>query len=211
VAIQHGQRSCGLSTIGTTSFFPSKPLGGYGDGDACFTDDFELANRMRRISRHGQTRRYFHTDLGVKGCIDTLQAAIVLAKLLVFESEVQARGRIGESVTGKLRESGITNTPKLTPGSTCVYDQYTIEVSNRLAVQAALKDQGIPTAVHYPTLLCKQPALADPLACSERCPKACSCPVAQSVSERVLSSHIHPKLSEVDQDRITSALVQALR
>jgi UDP-2-acetamido-2-deoxy-ribo-hexuluronate aminotransferase len=84
-ATHHGQRSCGLSTIGTTSFFPSKPLGGYGDGGACFTSDGELAERMRRISRHGQTSRYFHTDVGVNGRIDTLQAAIVLAKLELFE------------------------------------------------------------------------------------------------------------------------------
>ena len=77
---QHGHRSCGLSTIGTTSFFPSKPLGGYGDGGACFTNKYELADRMRRISRHGQARRYFHTDIGVNGRIDTLQAAILLAK-----------------------------------------------------------------------------------------------------------------------------------
>jgi UDP-2-acetamido-2-deoxy-ribo-hexuluronate aminotransferase len=210
-ATQHGLRSCGLSTIGTTSFFPSKPLGGYGDGGACFTDNPDLADRMRRISRHGQSQRYFHTDLGVNGRIDTLQAAIVLAKLEVFEAEVQARTRIGASLSAKLQAASVTCTPQLAPGNTSVYAQYTIEVANQSAAQAALKDQGIPTAVHYPTLLCQQPALAGGGACSERCHQRCGCLVAQSVSERVLSLPMHPYLSEADQDRITTALVQALR
>jgi len=168
-ATQHGRRSCGLSTIGTTSFFPSKPLGGYGDGGACFTADGELAERMRRISRHGQSRRYFHSDVGVNGRIDTLQAAIVLAKLELFEAEVAARGRIGAELSARLREAGINSTPRLAPGNTSVYAQFTIEVENRAAVQAALKEQGIPTAVHYPTLLCQQPALAGQTPCAERC------------------------------------------
>ncbi|MBM5799073.1 MAG: DegT/DnrJ/EryC1/StrS family aminotransferase, partial [Cyanobacteria bacterium K_Offshore_0m_m2_072] len=172
-ATQHGRRSCGLSTIGTTSFFPSKPLGGYGDGGACFTNDTELADRMRRISRHGQSRRYFHTDVGVNGRIDTLQAAIVLAKLELFEVEVQARGRIGAALSSRLRAAGITSTPQLAPGNTSVYAQYTIQVDDRTAVQAALKEQGIPTAVHYPTLLCQQPALAGQGLCAQNCQQGC--------------------------------------
>jgi len=148
---------------------PPKPLGGYGDGGACFTADQELAERTRRISRHGQSRRYFHSDVGVNGRIDTLQAAIVLAKLELFEAEVAARGRIGAELSARLREAGINSTPRLAPGNTSVYAQFTIEVENRAAVQAALKEQGIPTAVHYPTLLCQQPALAGQTPCAERC------------------------------------------
>lgn len=207
---QQGRRSCGLSTIGTTSFFPSKPLGGYGDGGACFTSDAELAERMRRISRHGQSRRYFHTDVGVNGRIDTLQAAIVLAKLELFEAEVKARSRIGATLSSRLQAAGITSTPKLATGNTSVYAQYTIQVSNRPAVQAALKVQGIPTAVHYPTLLCQQPALAKYGLCAQHCQQLCGCPVAQAASERVLSLPMHPYLSEADQERITSAVAWAV-
>ena len=110
-ATQNGRRSCSLSTIGTTSFFPSKPLGGYGDGGACFTTDGVLAERMRRISRHGQSRRYFHTDVGVNGRIDTLQAAILLAKLEVFEAEVEARRSIGCALSSKLQALGLVAPP----------------------------------------------------------------------------------------------------
>jgi len=207
---QHGRSSCGLSTIGTTSFFPSKPLGGYGDGGACFTADGELAERMRRISRHGQSRRYFHTDLGMNGRIDTLQAAIVLAKLELFEAEVEARGRIGTELSAMLQAAGINSTPRLAPGNTSVYAQYTIQVQNRATVQAALKEQGIPTAVHYPTLLCQQPALTSRGPCDQLCQQTCSCPVAQAASERVLSLPMHPYLSEADQGRITAAVAQAV-
>jgi UDP-2-acetamido-2-deoxy-ribo-hexuluronate aminotransferase len=207
---QYGRRSGALSTIGTTSFFPSKPLGGYGDGGACFTSDGELAERMRRISRHGQSCRYFHTEVGIIGRIDTLQAGIVLAKLEVFEAEVEARGRISTSLSQKLQAAGITTTPKLAAGNTSVYAQFTIQVANRPAVQAALKERGIPTAVHYPTLLCQQPALAGSASCAQRCQRACGCPMAQAVSERVLSLPMHPYLSETYQERIAAAVAMAV-
>ena len=209
-AMQHGRRSCGLSTIGITSFFPSKPLGGYGDGGACFTADGGLAERMRRISRHGQSRRYFHSEVGVNGRIDTLQAAILLAKLEVFEAEVKARDRIGAALSAKLQAAGIHSTPQLAPGNTSVYAQYTIQVDHRQAVQSALKEQGIPTAVHYPTLLCQQPALTGLGSCHQHCQLSCACPVAQTASERVLSLPMHPYLSEVDQERIATAVAQAV-
>jgi UDP-2-acetamido-2-deoxy-ribo-hexuluronate aminotransferase len=202
----HGQRSCGLSTIGTTSFFPSKPLGGYGDGGACFTCDGDLAERMRRISRHGQSRRYFHTDLGVNGRIDTLQAAILLAKLELFEAEVEARQRIGARYSQQLQAAGVRTTPQLAPGTTSVYAQYTIQVDHRQAVQDALMLQGIPTAVHYPTLLCQQPAIPG---CRERCGSTCGASVAKRASERVLSLPMHPYLSEADQDRVVAAVATA--
>jgi UDP-2-acetamido-2-deoxy-ribo-hexuluronate aminotransferase len=206
-ASQQGRRSGGLSTIGTTSFFPSKPLGGYGDGGACFTRDSDLAERMRRISRHGQSRRYFHTDLGVNGRIDTLQAAILLAKLQLFDTEVDARQRIGARYSQQLQAAGIRSTPHLAPGNTSVYAQYTIQVDDRAAVQAALEQQGIPTAVHYPTLLCQQPAIAG---CCERCGGGCGSPVAQRASERVLSLPMHPYLSNDDQDKVVAAVAAAV-
>jgi len=205
-ASQRGRRSGSLSTIGTTSFFPSKPLGGYGDGGACFTKDGDLADRMRRISRHGQSRRYFHTDLGVNGRIDTLQAAILLVKLELFEAEVEARQRIGARYSKQLQAAGINSTPRLASGNTSVYAQYTIQVNDRPAVQAALQQKGIPTAVHYPTLLCQQPAIAG---CGKRCTATCGSPVAQRASERVLSLPMHPYLSEADQDRVVAALASS--
>ena len=205
---QYGRRSCGLSTVGTTSFFPSKPLGGYGDGGACFTDDPELANRMRRVSRHGQARRYFHTELGVNGRIDTLQAAILLGKWPNFAQEVEDRGHIGAAYSRKLQAAGITTKPQLAAGNTSVYAQYTVQVEQRAEVQAALKERGIPTAVHYPTLLCQQPALH---CMNSRCSQGCHTPLAKAASERVLSLPMHPWLSDDDQDRVVSALVSALQ
>ena len=205
---QQGQRSCGLSTIGTTSFFPSKPFGGYGDGGACFTDDPELADRMRRVSRHGQARRYFHTDIGLNGRIDTLQAAILLGKWPNFEKEVEARGRIGAAYSRKLQEAGISSTPQLMTSNTSVYAQYTVQVDQRDEVQASLKEQGIPTAVHYPTLLCQQPALR---CVHSLCEGECNTRLSQRISERVMSLPMHPWLSDVDQDRVVDALVKAVK
>ena len=205
---QQGRRSCGLSTIGTTSFFPSKPFGGYGDGGACFTNDPELADRMRRVSRHGQAQRYFHTDIGVNGRIDTLQAAILLGKWPNFAQEVEARGRIGEAYSSKLQAAGISSTPQLAAGNTSVYAQYTVQVDQRAEVQATLKQRGIPTAVHYPTLLCQQPALR----CQHSlCSSGCHTHSAQAASERVMSLPMHPWLSDADQDQVVDALVSALQ
>ena len=204
----HGRRSCGLCTIGTTSFFPSKPFGGYGDGGACFTDDPELADRMRRVSRHGQAKRYFHTNIGINGRIDTLQAAILLAKWPNFSKEVEARGRIGASYSRKFHDAGVTTTPQLSTGNTSVYAQYTLQVDRRAEVQAYLQDQGIPTAVHYPTLLCQQPALR----CDYKlCSNGCHTPIAQAASERVMSLPMHPWLSDDEQTCVVDALVSALQ
>jgi UDP-2-acetamido-2-deoxy-ribo-hexuluronate aminotransferase len=205
---QHrGRRSGALSTIATTSFFPSKPLGGYGDGGACFTNDGELGDRMRRISRHGQSRRYFHSDLGVNGRIDTLQAAILLAKLELFDAEVLARQRVAARYTQQLQAAGITTTPNVAPGNTSVFAQYTVQVEDRSAVQHHLQQAGVPTAVHYPTLLCQQPALAG---CGQRCQSACGSAHALRASERVLSLPMHPYLEEADQDRVVAALATTL-
>lgn len=207
-ATQLGKRSCSLSTIGITSFFPSKPLGSYGDGGACFTNDKDLAERMRRISRHGQSRRYFHTELGINGRLDTLHAAILLAKLELFDSEIEARMEIGNSYSRKLNSAGLMTTPFIKEGNTSVYAQYTIEVADRLSVQAALNRKNIPTAVHYPTLLCQQPALK---ACGPRCKTGCITPKAQKASKHVLSLPMHPYLSEVDQDKVVEAVISAIQ
>ncbi|MCE8025745.1 DegT/DnrJ/EryC1/StrS family aminotransferase [Billgrantia aerodenitrificans] len=157
-ATYKGRKSCNLSTIATTSFFPSKPLGCYGDGGAIFTNDDELATVLRQIARHGQDRRYHHIRVGVNSRLDTLQAAILLAKLGIFNEELQLRQQVAERYTSLLNELGITSTPYVEPHNTSAWAQYTIRVRERDQVQAALKESGIPTAVHYPIPLNQQPA-----------------------------------------------------
>jgi len=193
-ATYKGNKSCNLTTIGCASFFPSKPLGCYGDGGACFTHDDELAKVMREIRVHGQDRRYHHPRIGVNGRLDTLQAAILLAKMDIFEDEVAARGRIGARYSELL--AGVVQTPHIEPFNTSVYAQYTVQVENRDAVQAKLKEAGIPTAVHYPVPLNRQPALA----CPERFEHS------EYVAERVMSLPMHPYLKEADQDTISKAV-----
>jgi UDP-2-acetamido-2-deoxy-ribo-hexuluronate aminotransferase len=188
-ASYHGRRSCGLSTIGCTSFFPAKPLGCYGDGGACFTDDDALARRMAEIRNHGQDRRYHHPILGLNGRMDTLQAAVILAKLPIFDDEVAARSRIGARYSDLLADANCV-TPWVAPGNTSVYAQYTLQVSDRDAVVQALQEAGIPTAVHYPVTLDLQPALA------RRTAGSVDCPVAHWLAERVVSLPMHPYLTE---------------
>jgi len=197
-----GKKSCSLSTIACTSFFPSKPLGCYGDGGACFTDDETLATAMRQIRVHGQDKRYNHRLLGVNSRLDTLQAAILLAKLAVFDDEVQARLRIGQRYDALLKDRVKTIT--VAPKNTCVYAQYTIELSERPAVQAFLKDKAIPTAIHYPLLIQEQPAFAG------HPQRGVRFPVASRAAERVMSLPMHPYLNEEEQDQIVMHLLAAL-
>ena len=197
-ATYHGRKSCALSTVGCTSFFPSKPLGCYGDGGACFTDKDDLATRIRQIRVHGQDRRYHHALLGINGRMDTLQAAILLAKLEVFADEVDARNRIGVRY-GELLH-GAVETPSVDPHNTSVYAQYTVQVDKREAVQEKLREEGIPTAVHYPVPLHLQPVFA-----GLNLPEG-SFPVAEAAAKRVLSLPMHPYLAEDELVRIASIL-----
>ena len=196
------RKSCNLSTFGCTSFFPSKPLGCYGDGGAIFTSDDRLAQACREIRVHGQSARYTHTRVGVGGRMDTLQCAVVLAKLERFAWEIERRLAIGarynELLAGRL--------PVVTqrPGRTSVYAQYTVFVEDRPAVQAALTAQGIPTAVHYPRPVHRQPAYA------AHAP-AGGCPQADRVAERCLSLPMSADLGMADQDRVIAALAVAAR
>lgn len=198
-----GRKSCNLSTIGCTSFFPSKPLGCYGDGGAIFTNDDSLAQTMSYIRVHGQDRRYHHPLIGVNGRMDTLQAAILLPKLEIFPEEVRLREQIGRRYSELLSARGI-QTPYIEPHNLSVYAQYTILVKNRDAVQQKLQARGIPTAVHYPIPLNLQPVFA-----YLKKPKG-SFPVAERVAEQVLSLPMHPYLSEKDQDMIVNAVCEAV-
>lgn len=195
-----GRKSCNLSTIGCTSFFPSKPLGCYGDGGAIFTKDDELAKAMREIRVHGQERRYYHSRIGVGGRMDTLQCAVVLAKLDRFDAEVRQRLIAGQCYnqlfSGKL--------PVVTQRAdrTSVFAQYTVFVQDREALQQRLQAKGIPTAVHYPIPLHKQPAFAALVRHAEL-------PFAEQVSRQCMSLPMHPYLSEASIEQIVAAVLEA--
>lgn len=202
-AMYHGKRSCGLTTIGCTSFFPSKPLGGYGDSGACFTHDADLAERMKSIRVHGQSKRYEHTRLGLNGRLDTIQAAILLEKLALFPKEIKLRQDVAARYSAGL--SGFARTPSIKSGNMSVFAQYTIEVSDRDAVQAALNEQGVPTAVHYPVPLHQQPIF------KSLYPEEQIFPHAEHAANHVVSLPMHPYLTEADQDKVMGALQKVLQ
>ena len=198
-----GRKSGSLSRISCTSFFPSKPLGCYGDGGAIFTDDDDLARACREIRVHGQSKRYLHTRIGVGGRMDTLQCAVVLAKLKRFEWEIARRLEIGERYNGLLDQAGIGRVAQRSDRIS-VFAQYTVFVDDRSAVQERLKTAGVPTAVHYPIPLNRQPAY------SNRSGGGAT-PKADRAADRVMSLPMHPDLSEEQQDEIVTALVEAVR
>lgn len=191
-----GRKSCNLTTIGCTSFFPSKPLGCYGDGGAIFTNDDELATVLRQIARHGQDRRYHHIRVGVNSRLDTLQAAILLPKLELLEEEIQLRNKVAVNYTQLLNGAGIDTTPVLEKHNVSAWAQYTIRVDNRERVQAKLKEAGIPTAVHYPIPLNKQPAVAEEMA---------SLPEGDMAAEQVMSLPMHPYMTEEEQAMVVES------
>lgn len=195
------KRSCNLTTVSCTSFFPSKPLGCYGDGGAIFTNDDELALVMRQIARHGQDRRYHHIRVGVNSRLDTLQAAILLCKLDIFEDEMSMRNEVAKRYTKLLNESGITTTPVIQPHNVSAWAQYTILVKNRADVQQKLQQKGIPTAVHYPIPLNKQPAVAD---------SSIVLNVGDEIAEQVISLPMHAYLTDEEQRLVVSALLESI-
>ncbi len=200
-----GRRSCGVSTIGCTSFFPSKPLGCYGDGGAIFTTDAGLAQVMREIRVHGQSKRYQHDRVGVGGRLDTLQAAILLAKLDTFDEEVAARIAIGDRYVATLADLPGVETIRVADNRTSVWGQFTVRVPNRDAVVRAMADAGIPTAVHYPIPLHRQKAYA----ASSRV--VGSVDASDAAATSVMSLPMHPMLDAAVQDRIVWALADATR
>jgi UDP-2-acetamido-2-deoxy-ribo-hexuluronate aminotransferase len=200
---QHNNKhSCSMTTISCTSFFPSKPLGAYGDGGACFTNDDALNEKIRWIRIHGQDVRYHHKILGLNGRLDTIQAGILLAKMRVFPKEVELRDKIGRRYNELLKDADCV-IPYTAPGNTHVYAQYSLIVKNRESFIAKLQAQGVPTAVHYPIPLHLQPALAkyydnQPLPHSER------------IAKHIVSLPMHPYLDEATQDKIVTVVKNSL-
>jgi UDP-2-acetamido-2-deoxy-ribo-hexuluronate aminotransferase len=202
------RKSCNLSTIACTSFFPTKPLGCYGDGGAIFTNDNELAKVMRQIARHGQDRRYHHIRLGVNSRLDTLQAAVLLAKLAVFDEELALRQRVAVNydtlflaLLDAQDDEIIFAPPHIKPYNNSVYAQYTIRVHSRAFVQENLRAAGIPTAVHYPLPLSKQPAVAD---------ARVRLPVTELVVDEVISLPMGPYINQSQQAHVVQTLVNIL-
>lgn len=194
-----GKKSCNVSTIATTSFFPSKPLACYGDGGAIFTSDDELAKIIRQVARHGQERRYHHVRVGVNSRLDTLQAAILLPKLAILEEEIELRQKVGAMYAEALKEAGIA-APYIEPHNRSAYALFTVRVKNRDAVQAAMKAVGIPTAVHFPTPLNKQPSLASGVAL----------PVGDKMAEETMTLPTYPYLTKEDIQKVVDALKAAI-
>lgn len=203
-----GRKSCNLTTIACASFFPSKPLGCYGDGGAIFTNDGELAKVMRQIARHGQDRRYHHIRIGVNSRLDTLQAAILLPKLAVLDQELVARQHVADTyntlLKWHLRESEVPSptrviTPYLEPHNTSAWAQYTIQVPMRETLQAQLKKAGIPTSVHYPIPLNEQPAYRSQGSVAET-------PIASYIAQHVMSLPMWPYLPAEVVEQIVGEL-----
>jgi UDP-2-acetamido-2-deoxy-ribo-hexuluronate aminotransferase len=205
-ATYNGRKSCNLSDIGCTSFFPSKPLGCYGDGGAIFTNDDAIAQACREIRVHGQSRRYVHIRIGVGGRMDTMQCAIVLAKLDRFDWEVDQRQVVAKRYNALIESFGLLDGASdiielsvVRSDRTSVYSQFTLRVRNREILQARLAAEGIPTAIHYPVPLNEQPAYRN--LCS-----ADNTPMAKRAAGEVISLPMHPDLSEEDQRSIVSKL-----
>lgn len=201
-ATYKGKKSCNLSTIACASFFPTKPLGCYGDGGAIFTSDDEMAKVMRQIARHGQERRYHHVRVGVNSRLDTLQAAILLPKLGILDKELERRHQLALRYAESLNALGVGSTPYVESFNVSAWAQYTIQVDDRESLQKRLSDLGVPTTVHYPLPLNKQPAVAD---------ANVSLPVGDQVASRVLSLPMSPELSEDHQNEVVAAVAASIQ
>ena len=201
-ATLNDKHSCNLSTLATTSFFPAKPLGAYGDAGAVFTTDKTLAEKLIALRFHGQTGHYQHGYIGMNGRCDTLQCALLDVKLSHYPNEVIKRQLLAQRYDEALRELGI-QTPLIQPNRTSVYAQYTLRVSDREELREALQAAGIPTAVHYPTPLHLQPAL------KQYGYQAGDFPIAEQASLEVLSLPMSAYLSTTDQDRVIEGLAQS--
>jgi UDP-2-acetamido-2-deoxy-ribo-hexuluronate aminotransferase len=196
----HGKKSCSLSTIGSTSFFPSKPLGAYGDGGALFTDDDDLANTMRQIRSHGQAKKHHHPILGLNGRLDTIQAAVVLTKLDIFDDEIKKRQEVAATYNEHIsQKTDKVVLPQLGEGNTSVYAQYTVLTKDPSAVNSALAKSEVPSVSYYAVPLHLQPVF-DYLG-----HKAGDFPVTEKVSSRCLSLPMNPYLADEEIEQVCAA------
>ena len=199
-ATHWGYQSCSLTTIGCTSFFPSKPFGCYGDGGACFTNDDILAEKMRLIRNHGQQTHYYHVQIGLNVRFDTIEAAVLLAKLEIFPDELKRRQQVAKWYSQKL--SDYLAIPYIEAGNVSAFAQYTVRVERREEVRTALMNVGIPTAVHYPQPLHRQPGIQNYLQDDHNYPES------EIASQQVLSLPFHPYLTEELVNHICEELLK---
>lgn len=198
-ATYKGRESCSLTTIGCTSFFPSKSLGCYGDGGACFTNDDALAERMRLLIHHGEKTRYNHVELGMNGRLDTLQAAILLAKLEIFDEEIEQRQKVAAWYGELLSDHFVT--PIILPENKSVFAQYTVRVDDREKLREKLAQNGIPTAVHYPNTMAGQAAFLNRYGKKHF-------PEAELAARQVLSLPFYPAMTKNKVELVAQELVQ---
>ncbi|MEC7838961.1 MAG: DegT/DnrJ/EryC1/StrS family aminotransferase [Chlamydiota bacterium] len=201
-ASQDSNKSCSQGTISSTSFFPAKPFGCYGDGGAVFTDDDELARKMRAIRTHGGEKRHHHTLVGINGRFDTMQAAVLLAKLPHFKAEVKLRQKIADRYTRGL--DVCCKTPVVLQGNEHVFGLYTIRTDCRDILQEAFKEKGIPCAIYYPKCLHEQPVFED------LGYRYGDFPHAEQAALELLSLPMHPWLNEEDQDQVIDCVLNCL-
>lgn len=201
-ATYKGIHSCSMADISTTSFFPAKPLGCYGDGGAIFTNDNNLAAKIKMLRSHGQEKRYVHKRIGINGRIDTMQAAILRVKLKHFDHEIATRQKAASLYSILLGDHAIL--PEVAKDSTSVWAQYTICLENRDFIQNQLREKGIPTAIHYPIILPKQEAFREVITTTD------SFDVAELLSETVLSLPIHGFISEEEINFVANSLIEIL-
>ncbi|MDC0307430.1 DegT/DnrJ/EryC1/StrS family aminotransferase [bacterium] len=197
-ATRYGVRSCGITTVGSTSFFPAKPFGCYGDGGALFTNDDNLADEIRAIRSHGGLKRHHHTVIGTNGRLDTIQAATLLAKFPYFENEIKERQKIGREYTERLSEC--CTVPLIAKGNTHVYAQYTLKIKNRKKFIEKLNSKDIPTAIYYPKCLHLQPVFRN------LGYKVGNFPEAEKAANEVVSIPMHPFLEEKEINKIVESI-----
>ena len=198
-----GRHTAAIGDAASTSFFPAKPLGCYGDGGATFTNDDALADLLRSIRVHGEGRdKYENVRIGVNSRLDTIQAAILLEKLKIFPDEIEKREAVAQRYNRRFTQSNNIRVPRVIEGAQSTWAQYTIQVTDRDKVQAALKEQGIPTAIYYPIPLSQQKAY--------RHFPAVPTPVSEKLSQAVISLPMHPYLDEPTLEVIADAVLAAV-
>jgi len=201
-ATYKGQKSCNVSKIGCTSFFPAKPLGCFGDGGALFTNDEELATKIKSIRVHGQTQRYIHKYIGMGGRLDTLQAAVLLEKLKHYDNDISRRQKVAEQYHKLLNET--LTVPFIEEHNTSVWAQYSVRIQNRDKIQSKLKEKGIPTAVHYPQPLHLQECFSY-LGYAEG-----DFPISEKISKEIMSLPMNPYLTDQEIEYITKEIEELI-